>query len=160
MLWQLSIPHICLPAWLGMYSDSIWRKTQTWCRPFRATELSGVTRKYLLLSPLQEVLIPKMKWRKICPAPRSLLISDSIPCVPQESLDSTDGLLPSGKPAGPGELGAYLLGAGFSLRCVKRAVHSQQSKSHCFLFQILAMWHLKPKDGASQLSWLCRGCCL
>ncbi|XP_063102789.1 GRAM domain-containing protein 2A isoform X14 [Cavia porcellus] len=48
-----------------------------------------------------EVLIPKMKWRKICPAPRSLLISDSIPCVPQESLDSTDGLLPSGKPAGP-----------------------------------------------------------
>uniref|UniRef100_A0A8C2VQP6 GRAM domain containing 2A n=1 Tax=Chinchilla lanigera TaxID=34839 RepID=A0A8C2VQP6_CHILA len=48
-----------------------------------------------------EVLIPEMKWRKICPATRSLLLSDNIPCIPQESLDSTDGLFPSGKPRGP-----------------------------------------------------------
>ncbi|XP_023568432.1 GRAM domain-containing protein 2A isoform X3 [Octodon degus] len=48
-----------------------------------------------------EVLIPEMKWRKICPSSRSLLLSDNIPCVPQESLDSTDSLFPSGKPPGP-----------------------------------------------------------
>ncbi|KAM6149705.1 GRAM domain-containing protein 2A [Erethizon dorsatum] len=48
-----------------------------------------------------EVLIPEMKWRKICPASRSLLLSDNIPRVPQEPPDSTDGLFPSGKPPRP-----------------------------------------------------------
>uniref|UniRef100_A0A8C2VTF0 GRAM domain containing 2A n=1 Tax=Chinchilla lanigera TaxID=34839 RepID=A0A8C2VTF0_CHILA len=84
--------------------DSVYdvlRRVCTHLQPLRRTELPGATMIQLLPSLLQEVLIPEMKWRKICPATRSLLLSDNIPCIPQESLDSTDGLFPSGKPRGP-----------------------------------------------------------
>ncbi|KAG8507438.1 GRAM domain-containing protein 2A [Galemys pyrenaicus] len=47
-----------------------------------------------------EVLTPEMKWRKGCPASRSPSLPDSIPCVPQEAMDSTDSFFPSRKPAG------------------------------------------------------------
>uniref|UniRef100_A0A8D0N1N2 GRAM domain containing 2A n=1 Tax=Sus scrofa TaxID=9823 RepID=A0A8D0N1N2_PIG len=47
-----------------------------------------------------EVLIPEMKWRKVCPASRSLSLPDNIPCIPRASVDSADGLFPSRKPPG------------------------------------------------------------
>ncbi|EQB78059.1 hypothetical protein CB1_000590021 [Camelus ferus] len=47
-----------------------------------------------------EVLIPEMKWRKVCPASRSLSLPDNIPCIPQASMGSTDGFFPSRKPLG------------------------------------------------------------
>nr|KAF6500258.1 GRAM domain containing 2A [Molossus molossus] len=47
-----------------------------------------------------EVLIPEMKWRKVCPASRSLSLPGSIPCIPQASMDSPDSFFPSRKPAG------------------------------------------------------------
>ncbi|KAK2493645.1 hypothetical protein MC885_019583, partial [Smutsia gigantea] len=56
--------------------------------------------KTLLLPSLQEVLIPEMKWRKVCPASRSLSLPDNILRVPRVSMDSTDGFFPSGKPPG------------------------------------------------------------
>ncbi|KAM8780845.1 GRAM domain-containing protein 2A isoform 2-T2 [Rhynchonycteris naso] len=55
----------------------------------------------------EEVLIPEMKWRKVCPASRSLSLPDSIPCIPQEPMDSPDSFFParpsprSGKARGP-----------------------------------------------------------
>ncbi|KAM5339817.1 GRAM domain-containing protein 2A isoform 1-T1 [Glossophaga mutica] len=45
-----------------------------------------------------EVLIPEMKWRKVCPASKSLSLPDSIPRVPRASMDSPDSLFPSRKP--------------------------------------------------------------
>ncbi|GAB5572314.1 GRAM domain-containing protein 2A isoform X3 [Prionailurus iriomotensis] len=47
-----------------------------------------------------EVLIPEMKWRKVCPASRSLSLPDNIPCIPRASMDSTDSFFPSRKPPG------------------------------------------------------------
>ncbi|XP_066134111.1 GRAM domain-containing protein 2A isoform X1 [Saccopteryx bilineata] len=55
----------------------------------------------------EEVLIPEMKWRKVCPASRSLSLLDSIPCIPREPMDSSDSFFPakppprSGKARGP-----------------------------------------------------------
>lgn len=57
----------------------------------------------LLLFSLQEALIPEMKWRKVCPASRSLSHPDSIPCVPRASMDSPDSLFLSRKPPRSGE---------------------------------------------------------
>ncbi|VFV41603.1 Hypothetical predicted protein [Lynx pardinus] len=51
-----------------------------------------------------EVLIPEMKWRKVCPASRSLSLPDNIPCIPRASMDPTDSFFPSRKPPGSGEL--------------------------------------------------------
>nr|XP_015308516.2 GRAM domain-containing protein 2A isoform X4 [Macaca fascicularis] len=48
---------------------------------------------------LQEVLIPEMKWRKVCPSSRSLSLPDNIPCIPPASVDSTDSFFPSRKPS-------------------------------------------------------------
>lgn len=59
-------------------------------------------RQFLLLF-LQEVLIPEMKWRKICPASRSLSLPDSIPCIPPASMDSPDSFFSSRKPPGSGK---------------------------------------------------------
>ncbi|TKC47057.1 hypothetical protein EI555_016040 [Monodon monoceros] len=47
-----------------------------------------------------EVLIPEMKWRKVCPASRSLSLPDNIPCIPRASTDSMDDCFPSRKPPG------------------------------------------------------------
>ncbi|XP_022268311.1 GRAM domain-containing protein 2A isoform X3 [Canis lupus baileyi] len=47
-----------------------------------------------------EVLIPEMKWRKVCPASRSLSLPDNIPCIPRASMDSVDSFFPSRKPPG------------------------------------------------------------
>ncbi|XP_055292717.1 GRAM domain-containing protein 2A isoform X2 [Moschus berezovskii] len=47
-----------------------------------------------------EALIPEMKWRKVCPASRSLSLPDSIPCIPRASMESTDSFFPSRKPLG------------------------------------------------------------
>ncbi|XP_076980000.1 GRAM domain-containing protein 2A isoform X4 [Tamandua tetradactyla] len=47
-----------------------------------------------------EVLIPEMKWRKVCPASRSLSLPNNIPCIPRASMDSTDGFFPTRKPPG------------------------------------------------------------
>nr|XP_025740022.1 GRAM domain-containing protein 2A [Callorhinus ursinus] len=55
-----------------------------------------------------EVLIPEMKWRKVCPASRSLSLPDNIPCIPRASMDSTDSFFPSRKPPGSGELRVLL----------------------------------------------------
>ncbi|XP_017751292.1 PREDICTED: GRAM domain-containing protein 2 isoform X4 [Rhinopithecus bieti] len=46
-----------------------------------------------------EVLIPEMKWRKVCPSSRSLSLPDNIPCIPPASVDSTDSFFPSRKPS-------------------------------------------------------------
>uniref|UniRef100_A0A2K6G079 GRAM domain containing 2A n=1 Tax=Propithecus coquereli TaxID=379532 RepID=A0A2K6G079_PROCO len=53
-----------------------------------------------------EVFIPEMKWRKVCPASRSLSLRDNIPRIPQASVDSTDGIFPSRKPPRSGEFSA------------------------------------------------------
>nr|XP_020749926.1 GRAM domain-containing protein 2 isoform X3 [Odocoileus virginianus texanus] len=47
-----------------------------------------------------EALIPEMKWRKVCPASRSLSLPDSIPCISRASMESTDSFFPSKKPLG------------------------------------------------------------
>ncbi|KAM5292719.1 GRAM domain-containing protein 2A [Ctenodactylus gundi] len=47
-----------------------------------------------------EVLIPEMKWRKICPASRSLSLPGNIPFISQKPIDSTDSLFPTRKPPG------------------------------------------------------------
>nr|KAF6484749.1 GRAM domain containing 2A [Rousettus aegyptiacus] len=49
-----------------------------------------------------EVLIPEMKWRKVCPASRTLSLQDNIPCIPRVSVDSMDSFFPSRKPPGSG----------------------------------------------------------
>ncbi|XP_033045418.1 GRAM domain-containing protein 2A isoform X1 [Trachypithecus francoisi] len=46
-----------------------------------------------------EVLIPEMKWRKVCPSSRSLSLPDNIPCIPPASVASTDSFFPSRKPS-------------------------------------------------------------
>ncbi|XP_050008001.1 GRAM domain-containing protein 2A isoform X3 [Alexandromys fortis] len=47
-----------------------------------------------------EVLIPEMKWRKVCPASTSLSLPDNISCVSRIPTDSTDSCFPSRKPPG------------------------------------------------------------
>nr|XP_048280017.1 GRAM domain-containing protein 2A isoform X1 [Myodes glareolus]XP_048280018.1 GRAM domain-containing protein 2A isoform X2 [Myodes glareolus] len=47
-----------------------------------------------------EVLIPEMKWRKVCPASTSLSLPDNISCVSRIPPDSTDSCFPSRKPPG------------------------------------------------------------
>ncbi|ERE74892.1 GRAM domain-containing protein 2 [Cricetulus griseus] len=47
-----------------------------------------------------EVLIPEMKWRKVCPASTSLSLPDNISCVSRIPTDSTDSCFPSRKPSG------------------------------------------------------------
>lgn len=64
----------------------------------------------LLLPSLQEVLIPEMKWRKVCPASRTLSLQDNIPCIPQVSVDSMDSFFPSRKPPGSGEFRGLVYG--------------------------------------------------
>uniref|UniRef100_A0A8C9KQR9 GRAM domain containing 2A n=1 Tax=Panthera tigris altaica TaxID=74533 RepID=A0A8C9KQR9_PANTA len=64
-----------------------------------------------------EFLIPEMKWRKVCPASRSLSLPDNIPCIPQASMDSTDSFFPSRKPPGSGELRGYPSYLSFSRIC-------------------------------------------
>lgn len=44
-----------------------------------------------------EVLIPEMKWRKVCPAARSLSLPDSISCIPRAAMDSKESFFPSRK---------------------------------------------------------------
>ncbi|KAB0375136.1 hypothetical protein FD755_013628 [Muntiacus reevesi] len=53
-----------------------------------------------------EALIPEMKWRKVCPASRSLSLPDSIPCISRASMESTDSFFPSKKP--PGSVSFFL----------------------------------------------------
>ncbi|XP_035115007.2 GRAM domain-containing protein 2A isoform X4 [Callithrix jacchus] len=48
-----------------------------------------------------EVLIPEMKWRKVCPSSRSLSLPDNMPRTPAASVDSTDSFFPSRTPPGP-----------------------------------------------------------
>ncbi|XP_006866590.1 PREDICTED: GRAM domain-containing protein 2 [Chrysochloris asiatica] len=50
-----------------------------------------------------EVLIPEMKWRKVCHASRSLSLPDNIPCISRASVGSRDNFFPSRKPPGFGE---------------------------------------------------------
>ncbi|XP_023365781.1 GRAM domain-containing protein 2A [Otolemur garnettii] len=45
-----------------------------------------------------EVFIPEMKWRKVCPASKSLSLPDNIRHIPQASMDSTDRIFPSREP--------------------------------------------------------------
>ena len=66
--------------------------------------------RQLLLPSLQEVLIPEMKWRKVCPVSRSLSLPDNIPCIPRASMDSTDDFFPSRKPLGSGEFSVLVHG--------------------------------------------------
>ncbi|XP_023408655.1 GRAM domain-containing protein 2A isoform X1 [Loxodonta africana] len=47
-----------------------------------------------------EVLIPEMKWRKVCPASRTLPLPEKIHRIPGASKGSTDSFFPSGKPPG------------------------------------------------------------
>ncbi|XP_075391836.1 GRAM domain-containing protein 2A [Tenrec ecaudatus] len=47
-----------------------------------------------------EVLIPEMKWRKVCHTSRSLSLPDSIPCIRRASMDATDTFFPARKPPG------------------------------------------------------------
>lgn len=68
-----------------------------------ASEIPRAMVRQLLLPSQQEVLIPEMKWRKVCPASRSLSLPDNILRVPRVSMDSTDSFFPSGKPPGCGE---------------------------------------------------------
>ncbi|XP_010625571.1 GRAM domain-containing protein 2A isoform X1 [Fukomys damarensis] len=84
--------------------DSVYDMLRRVCTHLQPSSKNSLSVRKFLEEPeckSLEVLIPEMKWRKICPASRSLLLPDNIPCVPQESLDSTDGLFPSGKPPGP-----------------------------------------------------------
>uniref|UniRef100_H0WZI7 GRAM domain containing 2A n=1 Tax=Otolemur garnettii TaxID=30611 RepID=H0WZI7_OTOGA len=53
-----------------------------------------------------EVFIPEMKWRKVCPASKSLSLPDNIRHIPQASMDSTDRIFPSREPPSSGEFRA------------------------------------------------------
>ncbi|XP_006167325.1 GRAM domain-containing protein 2A isoform X1 [Tupaia chinensis] len=50
-----------------------------------------------------DVLIPEMKWRKVCPPSRSLSLPADIPEVPRPSRDSTDSFFPCRRPPGSEE---------------------------------------------------------
>ncbi|XP_006167329.1 GRAM domain-containing protein 2A isoform X3 [Tupaia chinensis] len=51
----------------------------------------------------KDVLIPEMKWRKVCPPSRSLSLPADIPEVPRPSRDSTDSFFPCRRPPGSEE---------------------------------------------------------
>uniref|UniRef100_A0A452TU85 GRAM domain containing 2A n=1 Tax=Ursus maritimus TaxID=29073 RepID=A0A452TU85_URSMA len=75
-----------------------------------------------------EVLIPEMKWRKVCPASRSLSLPDNIPCIPRASMDSTDSFFPSRTPPGSGELRVLRVGGGGHAPCPGWAPASRPTK--------------------------------
>lgn len=65
-----------------------------------------------------EVLIPEMKWRKVCPASRSLSLPDHIPSAPCTTLDSTESFFPSRKSSSPD-----------ATACAKEKPEEEKSKS-------------------------------
>lgn len=65
---------------------------------------------YHILSSLQEVLIPEMKWRKACSGSPSLSLPDNISHIPT---DSTDSCFPSMKPLGSGEFSVLSVATAF-----------------------------------------------
>lgn len=99
-----SPPSGYLPSCLlGIHIGNIWKSFDKPSVGLLGQVRSQGHREFLLPS-LQEVLIPEMKWRKVCPASRSLSLPDNIPCIPRASMDSTDSFFPSRTPPGSGEL--------------------------------------------------------
>ncbi|XP_036865979.2 GRAM domain-containing protein 2A isoform X5 [Manis javanica] len=86
--------------------DSVYDVLKRVCTHLQPSGKKSLSVRELLEEPecesLQEVLIPEMKWRKVCPASRSLSLPDNILRVPRVSMDSTDSFFPSGKPPGCG----------------------------------------------------------
>lgn len=111
LLWQW-FPSFWVPAvmltWYPCW-QYLKKLRETSCGPLRIGEIPRLTERQFFLISLQEVLIPEMKWRKVCPASRSLSLPDNIPCIPRASMDSVDSFFPSRKPPGSGELRVLLL---------------------------------------------------
>jgi hypothetical protein len=96
---------ICLSPWLGIHIEENLDKLGV--GPLGKGRSWGPWTR-VLLAFLQEVLIPEMKWRKVCPAPGSL--PDNIPCIPRASPDPTDSCFTSRKPPGSGEFRGLVCG--------------------------------------------------
>ncbi|XP_017515496.3 GRAM domain-containing protein 2A isoform X8 [Manis javanica] len=85
--------------------DSVYDVLKRVCTHLQPSGKKSLSVRELLEEPeceSLEVLIPEMKWRKVCPASRSLSLPDNILRVPRVSMDSTDSFFPSGKPPGCG----------------------------------------------------------
>ncbi|XP_037689444.1 GRAM domain-containing protein 2A isoform X2 [Choloepus didactylus] len=105
-----------------------------------------------------EVLIPEMKWRKVCPASRSLSLPNNIPCIPRASVDSTDSFFPIRKPPGSGEFRGLFHGnackdqAFPSPNSTKRAHHSLRASKNCFFLSANPTWKVMRGGGCAR-SW-------
>ncbi|XP_066885383.1 GRAM domain-containing protein 2A isoform X1 [Kogia breviceps] len=83
--------------------DSVYDMLRRVCTHLQPSSKKSLSARERLEEPeceSLEVLIPEMKWRKVCPASRSLSLPDNIPCIPRASMDSTDDFFPSRKPPG------------------------------------------------------------
>ncbi|XP_059953050.1 GRAM domain-containing protein 2A isoform X6 [Mesoplodon densirostris] len=83
--------------------DSVYDMLRRVCTHLQPSSKKSLSAREFLEEPdceSLEVLIPEMKWRKVCPASRSLSLPDNIPCIPRASMDSTDDFFPSRKPPG------------------------------------------------------------
>ncbi|KAM9091312.1 GRAM domain-containing protein 2A isoform 4-T4 [Megaptera novaeangliae] len=86
--------------------DSVYDMLRRVCTHLQPSSKKSLSAREFLEEPeceSPEVLIPEMKWRKVCPASRSLSLPDNIPCIPRASMDSTDDFFPSRKPLGSDE---------------------------------------------------------
>uniref|UniRef100_A0A8C9ATU1 GRAM domain containing 2A n=1 Tax=Phocoena sinus TaxID=42100 RepID=A0A8C9ATU1_PHOSS len=86
--------------------DSVYDMLRRVCTHLQPSSKKSLSAREFLEEPeceSLEVLIPEMKWRKVCPASRSLSLPDNIPCIPRASMDSTDDFFPSRKPPGSGK---------------------------------------------------------
>lgn len=103
-------PGYLLSCSIGIHTDNIGKALINLAWVLRVSEISRAEVRQYLLPSLQEALIPEMKWRKVCPASRSLSLPDSIPCISRASMESTDSFFPSKKPLGSGEFSVLVHG--------------------------------------------------
>ncbi|XP_012584193.1 PREDICTED: GRAM domain-containing protein 2 isoform X2 [Condylura cristata] len=85
--------------------DSVYDMLRNVCTHLQPSSKKSLSVREFRVEPeckSLEALIPEMKWRKVCPASRSLSLPNSIHCLPPSAMDSTDSFFPSRKPAGTG----------------------------------------------------------
>ncbi|XP_012584191.1 PREDICTED: GRAM domain-containing protein 2 isoform X1 [Condylura cristata] len=83
--------------------DSVYDMLRNVCTHLQPSSKKSLSVREFRVEPeckSLEALIPEMKWRKVCPASRSLSLPNSIHCLPPSAMDSTDSFFPSRKPAG------------------------------------------------------------
>ncbi|XP_032100590.1 GRAM domain-containing protein 2A isoform X7 [Sapajus apella] len=82
--------------------DSVYELLRRVCTHLQPSSKKSLTVREFPEEPESlEVLIPEMKWRKVCPSSKSLSLPDNMPRTPPASVDSTDGFFPSRTSPGP-----------------------------------------------------------